>query len=185
MNKFRASYSVLNTWHGGNYEMAVKMYFHLEQFTTPAMADGIRYHKLWASYIDKNKQMPVEFGGESLLEPRTELKKVITLAPWLDLVGVIDCFDTSTIYEFKTGKTSSQDYANSKQPIVYQVLMHELKPNKAIVHRYDQHKKKSDMSIVHLTETSFRHGVKWIVENAKEMHAYLTDQGLYERFART
>jgi len=164
--------------------MAVKMYFKLEKFTTPAMADGIRYHKLWAEYIDKNQAMPVEFGGEKLLEPKTELKRVINLAPWLDLVGVIDCFDTSTIYEFKTGKTSSQDYANSKQPIVYQVLMNGEKPNKAIIHRFDQHKNKSDMSIVHLTETSFRTGVKWIVENAKEMHTYLTDQRLYEKFAR-
>ena len=113
MNKFRASYSILNTWASGDWEKAIKMYFRLETYTSPAMEEGKIFHKKWADYIRQYKKTPIELGEITLNNPIPEIKKVVSVHDWLDLVGIIDCYDKPIIYEWKTGKTSSENHASS------------------------------------------------------------------------
>lgn len=185
-NKFRASYTILDQWNSGNWEMAVKMYFKLDKFVTPQMQAGREWHEKWAKHITATKTMPIEFGGKALTAPIAEQKTVVNLDEWLDLVGVIDCYDTPTIYEWKTGKQSSEAYAGSQQGGIYALLGTYSKKyvEKIEIHHFDQYSKKSDMSIIWVTDELLENTYNWIITIAGQMHDYLLTQGLYERFGK-
>lgn len=182
--KFRASYTVLNTWYSGDWERAIKQYFKLEKFMTPAMAEGKRYHEMWQDQTTTTQALPEMFGGKKLINPRPEYKTVVELEPWLDLVGVIDCLDAPTIYEYKTGKTSSEVYAGSMQPAVYGLLATFDKQfvDRAVIWHFDQYAKSVDMSLVWLSDNRLKEAHNWVVSLAGEMHHYLLENSLYERF---
>lgn len=184
--KFRASYSVLTQWSSGNWDMAIGMYFKLKKFTTIQMAEGSEFHKNWEQETLKSKCLPAVFGGAKLIAPKCELKLVAQLDEWLELVGVIDCMDAPTIYEFKTGKTSSEIYANGVQPAVYGVLstMSGYVVDKAEVHHYDQYTKKVDMSIVWLTKKHLEDAYNWVYSLSSEMHAYFLENDLYNKYGK-
>ena len=162
--KFRASYSILSKWAGGQWEEAIKMYFKLETFTSPEMAEGKKWHEGWEKHIIATQALPLELGGKVLTSPVPELKKVVELRPWLDLVGVVDCYDSGTIYEFKTGKQSSEAYASSKQIGIYGLLCTYagLYVEKAEIYHYDQYLKKYDMSVVWITDEMLKDAFNWI-----------------------
>lgn len=184
MNKLRASYSLLELWKGGNWERAVKYYFKLEQFLTPAMADGRKYHEEWNKHIAQNKTLPDCFGAKPLINPFPEVKKVVQLEDWLELVGIMDCIDAPTIYEFKTGKQSSEAYASSKQTGVYAVLAtySNILVDRAEIYHYDQYLKKYDMSHVWITDKILTDAHNWILMLSSEIHNYFTENNLYDRF---
>jgi hypothetical protein len=178
---FRASYSVIKNWSDGKTDEAVMGYFHKPQPATPAMEAGKKYHELWANEIKQTNHLPKLFGCGKLNKPQTELKKCVQLTEWLEFVGVLDCLDGNTIYEFKTGKTDSEAYANAMQVRVYQLLYP--KAAKAMIYHYDQYLDKSDMSIVHLTGKTMEDALNWLLTYASEMKNYLEEYNLYEQFA--
>jgi hypothetical protein len=184
-NKLRASYTLLNLWASGNWEMAVKYYFKLDKFTTPAMADGQRLHEEWNKHIAQHKTLPDCFGNKKLITPQPEMKMVVELAPWLDLVGIIDCID-APIYEFKSGKQTSESYASSKQAGVYAVLSTYagIYVDRAEIYRYDQYKKAFDMSVVWITDKLLEETENYILTIAGDIHSYFEQNNLYERFGK-
>lgn len=184
MNKFRASYTVLNLWKSGNWQRAIEQYFHLKDFVTPAMADGRKHHEDWANYIKTNKRLPVEFGGAELKNPVVEQKKVVPLFDWLDLSFIIDCYERPVIYDWKTGKQSSESYASDMQVGVYGVgaTIAGLYVERAEIHHFDQYTKKHDMSSIWITDKLLKDAHNWVVTLAGEMQNYLLQNGLYERF---
>jgi hypothetical protein len=101
MNKFRASYTVLNKWLHGDWEGAIKTYFKMDQFVSRAMVDGKEHHQKWEAYIKENMKLPDELGGKELKNPIVEGKQVIQLADWLELVYIPDLIDSPTLYEFR------------------------------------------------------------------------------------
>lgn len=182
---FRASYTILSTWASGNWEQAIKYYFHLEKFVTPAMVAGREAHKKWEEHINATKTLPTEFAApKPLVNPQTELKLTVHIAPWLDAVGVIDCLDEPIVYEFKTGKSDSEFYARSYQPAFYAMLA--TYNNKLVtrseLHHYDQYTKKADMSIVWITDEQLRNALEWCQTLGAEMHNYFLTNGLYQRY---
>ena len=183
-NKFRASWTVLNNWASGNWERAIKDYFKLDQFVTPAMADGRKWHEKWEQDIIKTKKLPAEFGDKVLAAPVCESKKVVALASWLDFVFKIDCYDIPTLYEFKTGKQSSESYASSMQMPVYAVgaTYAGFIIDKAEIYHYDQYLKRVDMSMLWLTDKMLEFAHNWIITLSGEMQTYLLQNKLYERF---
>lgn len=185
-NKFRASYSVLSMWRSGNWERAIKAYFKLEDFTTPAMLAGRDLHSTWNNETLKTGALPAVFGGKKLASPEPELKIVVSITNWLDLVGIIDLYDKPEIHEYKSGVTSSESYASSPQGGVYGVLatLSKRYADKIYIHHYDQYAKRADTSIVWLTDKLLRDSLNWIETNASEMHAYLLENRLYERFGK-
>lgn len=184
MQKFRASYTVLSLWDSGRWEDAITAYFKLDSFSTPQMEAGKELHEKWEAEIQATFCLPEVFGAVRLRAPQTELKKVVELAPWLDLVFVIDCYDPGDIHEFKSGVQSSQTYARDKQIGVYAVgaVLSNLVVNRLFVHHYNQYTKESDTSVVWVTEKLLRDTVGWVETTASEMHHYFTENNLYERF---
>lgn len=188
-NKFRASWSVLSVWASGDYEKAIKGYFKLEEYKSKAMDQGKALHKLWEKEIIKNKALPLDFGGKKLINPEPEKKIVVQIEDWLELVGVIDCIDSPTIYEFKSGKTNSESYANTKQTGIYAVLatLSKIFVDRAEIHHYDQTKpigKRHDMSMVYLTDSLLKESFNWIITMSSDMHNYLLVNKLYETYSK-
>jgi len=183
-NRFRASFTVLSLWAKGGYEDAVKAYFKLDRYVSPQMAEGKEYHEVWQKHITEKTCLPEVFGSRKLEKPQAELKLVVPVHDWLELVGVIDCYDRPTIYEFKTGSSkTSLDYANDFQTAVYGVLatLSGLYADRAMIYHYDQYSRKPDMSMVWLTDRLLKDGLNWIESLAGEMHHYLETNNLYQQ----
>lgn len=186
MHKLRANYSFLSTWASGDWNRAIEQYFKLKNFTTPQMEEGKRFHREWEDEVKKTQRLPSVFGQESLVSPLTEMYGVVELDEWLLLSGVVDCFDTQTgtIYEYKTGKQSSESYANTRQPSIYALLLTYTGyvPKKIEIHHYDQYKKQSDMSIVWVTDKLIANGLEWVTTLGAEAHNYFITNSLYEKY---
>ena len=190
--KFRASFSVLNLWSQGNWERAIKSYFKLEKFTTPAMADGHLWHEKWKGETLETGCLPKVFGGAKLINPTVEIKKVLPINEWLDFVFIIDCLDEPTIHEYKTGTQSASAYANSYQIPLYAIgaTMMEKYVDRGIIHRLNQHKKKPDgnydveTSTVWITDRLMANAQEWLMTIASEMHNYFITNDLYAKFGK-
>ncbi len=181
---FRASFSILNLWDRGAWEQSLKSYFRLEQYVTPAMAEGKELHQQFEKEIQETGCLPAVFGGEKLQNPITEKKIEVQLYDWLTFVGVIDCLDEPTIYEFKTGVTSVGSYANGWQIGAYAILATQgnYYVEKAAILHHNQHTGDTESAYVWLTDQKIEDATNWIVGTAGEIHDYCSTHGLYERF---
>jgi len=186
MNKFRASYSILDTWRRGDYERAVKMYFKLETFDSEAMQQGRDYHQKWQEEVEKTKKLPAVFGGKKLTAPKTELKLVAQIYDWLEFVGVIDCYDKPTFYEYKTWVSESQNYINSYQIGMYGLLLTytDKYVDSCEIYHYNQYNNKVDMSKVYITDKLIQDSLNFLITTSVEMHDYLLSNNLYERLSK-
>lgn len=174
-NHFRASYTTLSVWESGDIHLAMDVYFKVNRVSTPAMEFGKHWHKRVEREIQATKKMPEIFGGKKLSDPQTEEKIEIWLDDWLQLVGVIDLYDDGVIYDWKTGTTSSEQWANSKQPLVYQLLKPEA--TRYEIHHYNQHTAEVDMSMGHLTLGTAQKAYDWVLKNSTEMFQFIKNYG--------
>lgn len=187
MQKFRASYSVLDMWTR-DWENAVAMYFHLETYVTRQMQEGRDWHEKWAKEITETGCLPKVFGGGKLSNPRPELKLEVAEYgkgfEWLELVGIIDCLEDGVIHEFKTGLTNSSGHSKSNQGGVYGILakMHNLPAKQVQIHHYNQYIKEADTSIIWLTPELLAETDNWIKTVSCEMYEYFRENNLWEKF---
>jgi len=179
---FRTSYSILNAWSRGNYSDAIDMFFKKEKEMTSYMKDGIDFHKKWEYVINQTKQLPKELDNKEtkLKNPQCELKLEMPINDKIEFVGVIDCLDEDTLYEFKSGSMSSADYANGLQVDCYAYLLSKngFNPTRGIYIHYDQYVNKTDKSLVYLTENRKQKAKKWIEEQSESMYNYLIKNNL-------
>lgn len=184
MNPIRLSFSVLLPWSQGNYDEATRRFLRQEIQPTPQMEFGKLLHEQWRTHIDKYKELPPELCGDKLNDPQTEMKLEVMLEPWLQFVGIIDCLDGETIYEWKTGGADSNTYMRTPQPLVYQVLAHHqgFTPTKAVVRHYNQYTSKTTTSYRYLSQKSYDEGLNWIITTASEMKDSLDKSGIHYWF---
>ncbi len=106
------------------------------------------------------------------------------LAEWLELRGMMDLVLPEVGYDWKSGTTSSSQWANGMQHKVYQVLYPNLK--RFEYHAFNPYAKASEavtVSIVHLNEKTKEEGVEWVVTYASEMKNYIEQNNLEAQFA--
>jgi hypothetical protein len=183
-NKLRASFTVMNVWAQGKWEDAIKYYFKLDRVVTPAMEEGLRFHKEWENEIKRTSNIPAIFGEKKLERPETELHLNTELSDWLILTGKIDLLDQPTVYEWKTGKSESDFYARTYQLPVYALLCtyNNKLVTKGEVHHYDQYTKKADMSIVWITDKMLKDALNWVETLGSEMADYFTKNDLFQKY---
>lgn len=182
MNKIRVSYSTLKNWEQGRWQEVINHMLHkVDQESTPQMQEGTRFHQEWANYINRYKTLPGVFGSKRLSNPKTEIRMVANLEPWLDLSGVIDCLDEKTVYEFKTGIKTSEGYASLMQTRVYGLLcsLNGIEIDRAIINHYNQYLKESDSSMVWITERAIEHAKEWAITIGSEIYSYFSENGLF------
>ncbi len=172
---FRASYTTLKFWESGNKEQAIAAYYKLPREETPQMLSGKLIHQQFETEIKRRKALPKVFGTKQFKSPMVELKRELLMDDWLTLVGVIDCFDEDTIYDWKTGVTTSEVYAATMQPKVYQLLMESA--NRFEIHHYNQYTNEVDMSIGFLTSKTAAKADEWVRTLSKDMYHYLQKYG--------
>ena len=187
---FRASHTVLSLWTSGRWQEAINYYLKYSQYDTQAMIDGRELHKKWEADVKATGCLPPEFGGSRLAWPSTEQKIVIHLTEWLDLVGIIDCYEElvqelrgGRIHEYKSGVISSTTYARGHQVGIYAtlLLMTGRHPKQAYLWHYNQHLKTTDLSIVWIDEQMIKDAMEWVEGAAWEMHSYMIQNDLYRR----
>jgi len=187
-NIFRASFSVLNSWSKGYAKDAIDMYFKLPRETNQFMEDGLKYHKSWQEYIEKNKKLHPQLSSlnKPLNDPKCELKLEMPINDHIEFVGIIDCLDEPILYEFKSGTKPSSEYANSVQMDLYSMLLkyHGYNTERGFYLHFDQYVKETDSAMVWLTDQRRANALEWLLEKAEQMHEYLTDSKLYEIYSK-
>ena len=121
-SKLRLSYSLLSCWMTGDYEQCALMYQHK---TSPneAQQGGLDMHDKWQSEIQKNKKLVVKDRVFRFKKPLCEHEIVQDFSELSVVKGRIDCVDTGVVWEFKSGVTSSLEYAQKDQLPFYFMLL--------------------------------------------------------------
>ena len=183
---FRASYSILNSWSMGYAQDAIDMYFKLPRATNQYMEDGKKFHESWQKYIEANKELHPQLWSsvKKLTAPHCELKLTMPISDTIEFVGVVDCLDAPTIYEFKTGTRSADDYARSHQSPLYALLCHHhgYSVDKAFYLHFNQYLRETDSALVWLTDGLVNQAKDWLVETAESMRNYLIANNYYEKY---
>lgn len=181
--KFRASYSVLRLWEESRWEEAIKLYFHMDRWTSEAQADGKKFHEDWAEEIRRTNCKPAIFGGKKLVKPIVEKKIIVNIHDWLDLSFVMDLYDEGVLTDWKTGVTNSQDYVRMPQIPVYAVgcLLADMPIKKAEIYAFNQHAtfEPVSYSFRNITDKVIAEGFEYIETFATEMHNYFLEHNLY------
>ena len=114
--------------------------------------------------------------------------KVVAKAMLTDLiqvVGVIDCLDTPTIHEFKSGVKSASEYSETQQGGVYGVLC-ELCGYEGVdrvrYSHFNQYDKTHDTAFTWLTEKRKQSAREWLTEHSNSMYDYLVKNGYYDKY---
>ena len=182
----RVSYSILNAWARGDIDQATAPYRGAVAPTTEAMEFGKKMHEEWERETSATRCLPKVFGGRRLQAPELELgtKKVVKLTDWCVVSGVLDVRDGELGIDYKTGKSTASDYANSKQHKVYQILYPKLK--RFEYYCLNQHLHRSDndritVSVVYLTQKTLTDGIEWVLTMSAELREYLINNGLGDR----
>ena len=184
--KIKVSYTILNAWSQGKYEDAIKYLYKIDVVQTPQMKAGSEWHKKWETEIQATGKLPELFGGKQLIKPSPEQYIKVDVNEWLILSGKIDCYDKPTIYEFKTGRQTSEDIVRSKQVGVYGVLstLNKQYVDRAEIYCYNQYLQNDNksMSIVHITDKVLEDSLNWIQTIAGDIKNYIEQNKLYEKY---
>lgn len=149
--KLRLSFSLLNLWSKRMYEEAINMYLHLPLPQSLQLEEGKRYHKEWADTIIKTKLLNLGRSAFKFDAPRVEHSVTVSYNDKFDLKGIFDCLDEPTLWEFKTGTTSTVDYSRSYQIPFYFLIaeIEKIKIDKAYLYHFDQYKNDGELIIIH------------------------------------
>jgi hypothetical protein len=184
-NRLRLSYTLLNLWRQGRFDDALIYYFKMARVVSPAMEAGLKFDEYLNNYILEHDSYPIEWGGDKLTEPQVQVKWEYEYSEHFDLVGVLDAWDGTTIYENKTGSSKdSADYANDFQIPIYFILAKAkgVAIDKAIIKHYNQHLSENqfDQSIVYNTPKEIERGRNFIETIGGEIYHYFEENNLFK-----
>lgn len=176
MKTLRLSYTLLNLWEQNNIAEAVNYYLKKSTLTSPEITDGRIYDQVWQEEIDTKGELHIGRTHIKFRNPKTQdrAKMVIDYLDRFILVGVPDCTDEDILYEFKTGTTSSLEYADGHQIKMYFFIAGlkgiPIKTSRII--RYNQYKDEADITIFHNTLLQRQDAENYIQSLAPEIYEY-------------
>jgi hypothetical protein len=178
MKKIRLSYSLLSCWERNDVDGAVATYFHMDRPSNPAMENGKKVHQELAEYIDKHNSFPDWFFKYELTLPQTEKEVIVSYNEMFDIKGVFDCYDSGTLFEFKTGGSDSLEWARTWQLPIYFLIAEiaGIPIDKAILIRNNGIQ--SDFCVVHNSKRLRDKASNIIDSLGPDIHNYFTEQGL-------
>lgn len=180
-DSIRVSYSMLKAFEGGNVKGAVSMLLGLPTYSSASMATGDMLHQKWAQHIRATETLPEEFGASKLgsvdlVEKKLEAK---LLGGKVVLSGVPDCVVSPAVIEFKTGgrATKAEDYANSRQHGVYQLLLtaSDIHINRCDIYHYNTLTDEATHALVWLTKDTLGDTYSWVMAQTKSLLEYLKE----------
>ena len=180
MTPLRLSYTLLRLWEQNKLdEVCAYVTKTSDQLVTDAVEQGSAWDKIVQESIEKDGKLPKEFGGMELEGAFCQEKKVLELNDFV-LVAKPDIvsFEGEELYEIKTGKFSSGDYANTMQVPIYMMVFDTVK--KATILHYDQAIDEMDWFLIHKTEALMEKTKEYVMKNGLAIKKYLEDQGIIE-----
>ncbi len=180
MKKLRVSYTLLSLWRGGQHEKALQFYLKKLKLTSPAMEAGKKWDDYVCKYALENNKLPVEFGGDTLSNPKAQVKIEVPFNEICDVVGVFDVLTDDTLYEIKTGNAKdSSDYAMDFQVSMYLMLA----PNveKAYIVHYDQYIKEHDRTLIWNSPEERERGKNFVESLSPEIYDYFLKEGVLDK----
>lgn len=182
MKRLRLSYSILNAWSEGKKKDAIEMATGIEKDNSDNyfIKQGKDFHTAWEREIKITGKLPRVFSTENeLVDPKTEVKMVVDVEEFT-FVGVIDCLDFDTIYEFKTGIKEEFNYTSGIQGLFYAALyerLHEEKIARVVYYKYCYNTcKRFEYEIQANTEDK-KWALDWGLKNAREIYKRLEKEG--------
>lgn len=178
--RLKISYSIINLWLKGDISAVVEALNGHWQEQTPAMLYGIEKHKEWENYVNETGKLPDVFGGGDLINPKTEqYRKLCLVDDWLWLSGIADLQygnKGEVLVDYKTGKSTANQYSNSLQVGCYKVLFPEAKYFKFLC--YNQHTEKVTTSIIRLSDKVYQDAIDRILTVGCDIRATLENLGM-------
>jgi CRISPR/Cas system-associated exonuclease Cas4 (RecB family) len=177
--KPRISYSIIRYWLIKDYEKMVESYFHLQQIDTIPMQEGRTFDEEECDYVSKNSRFSDRLGGGVLTNPVTQDKWEVE-APTYTLVGKPDVYDDTRIFEIKTGKKNSADYAKTLQLKLYLLLSYLKKQprNIGFYLHYNLKRKAMDWHMVIVNKEEMEKTFHKVDKYCLDIVNYLETQGL-------
>lgn len=139
---------------------------------TPQQEKGIESHKKWEEIIKEKKELVL--GKTHLLfkNPKTELKINVSYNEFINLSGIIDCYDSPLAFDWKTGATSAFESAGKEQLPMY-FLMLELigeEPQGGYIVHYDDATNESSPVFVPNTKRKIESAMNFVDTIGSEMY---------------
>ena len=170
----KLSASVINLWQRGDRQGVYDALHGKWREPTPQMEFGINQHKEWELEVNRTGHLPEVFGGEKIANPITEHYYTIDLCEWLRLSGILDLQygeHGEVICDYKTGKTTANQYTNSLQVGCYALLRPEAK---MFIYRcYNQYDGKTTEAVVHLNDDKREEWADMIMSIALDIRSWL------------
>lgn len=202
----RISYTALSYWKRNDTQGMLKYFAGIRFNPTPQMQEGLRLDDEACEHALKEHKLPRHFGGFEVVDPITQLKLVGVISEGLvepvQLVGVIDTYDQGFIYEYKTGISSSSDYALTLQVPIYAMLLadkntkyftldendkwierKDLKifpPNGGRICRFNQYEGTTDIHHMIISNHTIETARRTVTGLIKEIQDFMSESGGYE-----
>jgi hypothetical protein len=150
------------------------MYLHKETVKSKAMEDGLALHQKWAETITKKKTLDVGHTIFKFVEPKCEVKKIVSYNDKWDISGTFDILDGETIYEMKSGVMGSLEYLNTYQLPLYFLIaeLAKIEVSRGILIHYNQHTNTSDVSMLWNNKRQVNKARNYIDSLAPEIEEY-------------
>lgn len=176
--RLKLSYSLISLWQRGDMNAVVEALFGVWQPPTDAMNFGTQKHKEWEEEVKRTGCMPEVFGGQKLINPKTEQYYKVQLADWLWLSGVIDLEygeNGENIVDYKTGHGNANGYAGSIQAGCYKIL----RPNakRFTFKHYNQYENETSSSVIYLTDKLLADSIDKVFSAACDIRNTLENLG--------
>lgn len=176
-NMINISYTALRLWDLKRTEELIDMFARTsEELDTEAIVEGRAWDDQVNTSIEQTGKLPKEFGGLDMKGALTKQRVEVKLNDDLLLVTKPDVLKGSVIYEIKTGKFSSSDYANTMQVPIYLFSIPETK--RGIILHYDQAIDKMDWFLLHKTDLLMKQTKDYIFQKGGEIKDFLESQGI-------
>jgi hypothetical protein len=147
------------------------------------MEEGTMWDHHITEWVDLYKKLPLEFGEDKLLNPKTQNRIVVPFNEQCDLVIVPDIIDSPILWENKTGESKdSADYSNDFQiPMYFLGLdLAKIPIDRAIINHYNQSNGELDRTLVWKSDQEIERAKNFINTLAPEIHSYFLDNGIFE-----
>jgi len=178
-SKLRLSFSLLQCWQTGDYDQCALMYQHKTE-PNAAQQRGLDMHDKWQSEIVKTKKLVVKDRVFRFKEPKVEHEIIQDFSELSIVKGRIDCVDSDIVWEFKSGVTSSLEYAQKDQIPFYFMLL-KMRGNPLsygkVVH-YNQQENVVDVSKVYYSEDLVEKAVNLCQTFEHDIYQYFDSIGI-------
>lgn len=145
-----------------------------------AMDSGREIHESIRQHVATTGKLPSYLFSQELHKPEPEKEIIVPYNEQFDLKVIIDCLDTPTGYEWKTGVSDALTWARTAQIPLYMLAceLAGIPVEKFYLVRWNQHNKTRDWAMVWNTPDKIETARNWIDSIAPEIFEYFNANGL-------